>query len=207
MDPNVKVNIRVNIDANNTDKFVKVFDYFYKKQYSNVSVSPAFVENQTGDYNCAFNSREQLNFIISLFQKHGMNFNNFYPSYARAECSIRNRNVVVIGPKGELYKCWNDVGKRERVVGDIWGHTTNEQLLLQYLVGADQLDDAKCLKCILLPVCAGGCPYRRISNQENHKEMYNVCPLMKLDIENHLWLHYTYKKNSTRAARNVVANC
>lgn len=193
LSPDVHVNIRVNIDSENMDKFIHVFDYFYRKHYANIAVTPAFVEAQAGDNSCAFNSREKLCFFIDLFRKHGVDFNNFYPSYRFSECSIRNPNVVVIGPEGEIYKCWNDVGKQDRIVGDIWGKVTNKRLLLQYLTGADPYDDVQCRECVLLPVCSGGCPYLRLMQQAKNTDRREVCPLMKLDMETHLWLHYLSK--------------
>lgn len=193
--PNVHVNIRVNIDATNMDKFVGVFDYFYKKHYANIAVTPAFVEDHDGgDHSCAFNSREKFVFLVDLFRNHGMNFNSFYPSYKFSECSVRNPNVVVIGPEGELYKCWNDVGRKDRIVGDIWGTVTNKRLLLQYLAGADPFDDSQCRDCVLLPVCSGGCPYLRLMQQANKTDRKEVCPLIKLDMETYLWLHFLSKK-------------
>ena len=192
--PNIHVNIRVNIDSDNMNNFVNVFDYFYQKHYTNISVTPAFVEDHAGDNSCAFNSREKFTFYIELFQKYGMDFNSFYPSYKLSECSIRNQNVAVIGPKGEIYKCWNDVGKQERIVGNIWGEVLNQRLLLQYLTGADPFDDAQCKACILLPICSGGCPYLRLMQQSKNHNLGEVCPLMKIDIETYLWLHYQSKK-------------
>lgn len=193
--PDVHVNIRVNIDSSNMEKFIPVLDYFYRKHYTNIAVTPAFVEDLAGDNSCAFSSGEKLEFLVNLLRKHGMEFNNFYPSYRSSECSIRNPNVVVIGPEGEIYKCWNDVGKQERIVGDIWGKVSNKRLLLQYLAGADPYDDAQCRECVLLPVCSGGCPYRRLMQQAQKTDRKEVCPLMKLDIENHLWLHYLAKRD------------
>lgn len=192
--PDVHVNIRVNIDSDNMDKFIGVFDYFYQKHYTNINITPAFVENQAGDNSCAFNSKEKLGFLVNLFREHGMDFNTFYPSYRLSECSIRNPNVAVIGPEGEIYKCWNDVGKQDRIVGNIWGKVSNERLLLQYLVGADPYDDIQCRECVLLPICSGGCPYQRIMQQTKMTDRREVCPLMKLDIETHLWLHYLSKR-------------
>lgn len=193
--PEVRVNIRVNIDSNNMDKFIHVFDFFYRKHYTNIAVTPAFVEDRAGDNSCAFSSKEKFVFLADLFQKHGMDFNSFYPSYRFSECSIRNPNVVVIGPEGEIYKCWNDVGKQERVVGDIFGKVSNKRLLLQYLAGADPFDDAQCRECVLLPVCSGGCPYLRLMQQAQKTDRKEMCPLIKLDIETYLWLHYKAKNN------------
>ena len=193
--PDIHVNIRVNIDNSNMDDFIYVFDFFYQKHYANINVTPAFVEDQAGDNSCAFNSREKFTFLVNLFRKHGMEFKNFYPSYKFSECSIRNSNVAVIGPKGEIYKCCNDVGKQDRIVGDIWGKVSNRRLLLQYLAGADTYDDMQCRECVLLPVCSGGCPYLRLMQQAKKTDRREVCPLMKLDVETHLWLHYLTKKH------------
>lgn len=192
--PDIHVNIRVNIDSDNMDKFIEVFDYFYQKHYTNISVTPAFVEDHAGDNGCAFNSKEKFAFFIELFRKHGMNFNSFYPSNKISECSIRNQNVAVIGPKGEIYKCWNDVGKQERIVGNIWGKVLNQRLLLQYLAGADPFDDAQCRECILLPTCSGGCPYLRLIKESERNGLGEVCPLIKLDVKTYLWQHYLSKK-------------
>lgn len=100
-------------------------------------------------------------------------------------------NGVAIGPSGELYKCWNDVGKPEKVYGSITGGTTNEELLLEYLMDADPFDDPKCRKCILLPVCSGGCPYDRIQTQKNGES--DTCPLIKNHMDDYLWFHYLAK--------------
>ena len=200
--PDIRVNIRVNIDSDNMNNFVHIFDYFYQKHYTNIVVTPGFVEDQAGDNNCAFNSEKKFSFLTDLFQKYGIDFNSFYPSYGVSECSIRNSNVMVIGPEGEIYKCWNDVGRQDRIIGDVWGKISNKKLLLQYLIGADLYDDPQCKECILLPVCSGGCPYKRIMWQAGEIDRKEVCPIMNLDIKTHLWLHYLSKKKHKSTSKS-----
>ena len=77
----------------------------------------------------------------------------------------RNPNSVVIGPEGELYKCWNDVGDATRSYGNINGDINNESVLLDYLVKADYLNNAECNRCIFFTRCDGGCPYERIKRK------------------------------------------
>ena len=34
-------------------------------------------------------------------------------------CSANSSSSFVIGPNGELYKCWEDVGKRSMIIGSV----------------------------------------------------------------------------------------
>ena len=158
--PEVRVNLRVNIDATTQDDFIELHRFFTDKHYPNLVVSPAFVTDLSGCNvdDCIFDTERKLQFIFKMKQEHGLNCIPFYPLSHRYECTVRNANTVVIGPEGELYKCWNDVGNKDAVVGYVDGKITNETLLLRYLTGADPFEDPKCRECLLLPVCGGGCP-------------------------------------------------
>lgn len=106
---------------------------------------------------------------------------------------MRNPNSVVVGPLGELYKCWNDVGNLERSYGYIDGRMIHEAVLYEYLIKADHLNDVKCNACQFFPVCDGGCPYQRIKN-ENSGCSQDTCSLFKKNIEDFLMLRCHYKK-------------
>lgn len=191
--PEVNLSVRVNIDSTNEDDFVNIYQFFIEKGYPKISVYPAFVEDITNGNNCAlFDSKRQAAFLIRLYKKYGLDFSRFYPAELRYECGVRNANNVVIGPKGELYKCWNDVGNKAKIVGTLDGDISNEPLLLRYLVGADPFDDPKCKECFLLPVCGGGCPYTRLQNYYEGKNI-NTCDLIKDNLEEFLMLHYRSK--------------
>lgn len=191
--PETSVSIRVNLDESNADRFLDIYNYVKNLHLKTVSIHPAFVRDYSDCANsCAMDSNNQFVFVKKLFEKHGMVFSSFYPSGNRIECGIRNMNGLVIGPLGELYKCWNDVGKEEKVYGSIFGEISNEEVLIDYLMGADPFDDPKCRKCILLPVCSGGCPYDRLQTLKNGES--DTCPLMMDNIEDYLWYHYILKE-------------
>lgn len=166
----------------------------FGKNLKNISISPAFVKDV--DYEdllpCAMNVNEQFDFFKRLSKEHNLTYGTFYPSYFRQECAVRNPLSIVIGPDGELYKCWNDVAQKDKVYGHISGKILNESLLYEYLTGADPFDDPVCIKCKLLPVCAGGCPYTRLIDK--NKGTRNACPLIASKIEDYLWEHYKSKK-------------
>lgn len=190
--PNIKLNIRVNIDRTNERDFLELYNLFQTEDFKGILLSPAFVDDIENINKCVLNSEEQNNYINRLLREHGIVFSKFYPEPMH-ECFIRNPNSVVIGPEGELYKCWNDVGKEDRIYGYLDGRITNEPLLFRYLAASDPFDDEQCKECILLPVCGGGCPYERIKRDYEDNKI-NVCPLIKGNLKTYLLNHYAIKK-------------
>lgn len=193
--PNTRVNVRVNIDKSNEDDFMELYSFVNGLHLKNVVVYPAFVKDysENNSYTCALDMEAQYSFLKNVYDKYGLALLKFYPNKIRRECSVRNMNTAVIGPDGELYKCWCDVGKPDKVYGSVFGNVKNEKILLDYLMGADPFEDPKCKDCLLLPVCSGGCPHSRLELNGSGKSAN--CPLMKYDIEDYLWLHYMSKMN------------
>ena len=56
-------------------------------------------------------------------------------------CIATHRNAFVIGPEGEVYKCQNDVGNPEMVVGNIVERNWNLSLYTKYMIGVDPFSD------------------------------------------------------------------
>ena len=196
--PTVKVLIRVNIDEENADAFLPLYDNLMERFEGKVSIYPAFTGDSTDKgTTCLFNKQQQQSFMFDIFQKRGLNLVGFYPTMFRSECAVRGQRSYIIGPEGELYSCWNNVGNPDKIYGFVDGKLTNEHELLKFKVTADALENAECQKCLLYPVCSGGCPYERIKRYENG-ENPNDCPLIKLDIEGFLWNHYLYKTKNNK---------
>lgn len=194
--PEVRVLIRVNIDAENADAFLPLYDNLMSQFKGKITISPAFTGDSTDKgTSCIFDKKQQQSFMTNLFKNRGLNLIGFYPSTFRTECAVRGIGSFIIGPEGELYSCWNDVGNPEKIYGYIGGKVTNERQLLKFKVTADALDNAECQECLLYPVCGGGCPYERIKLHEVGKNP-NDCPLLKENIEDFLWNHYLFKTNS-----------
>ena len=192
--PQTKVFIRVNIDKSNMNDFIEIYKYIQEKGYKNTYISPAFVDDMSKESRnpCVFNQRDKMLFVRKLLKKYNLDFSLLYPNSNRHECAVRNPMSTVIGPEGELYKCWNDVGNKEKIYGYIDGQVVNEALLLQYLMGADPFENKKCINCILLPVCSGGCPHHRLLFQ-NKATNQDTCPLQKKYLKTLLTLHYETK--------------
>lgn len=195
--PEINVYVRVNVDKNNENDFIELYKFFNEKHYKNLAVSLAFVKDFSGCNTCSnfYNSKEQAKFVLNLLKKYNLEFPFIYPMSERYECAVRNKNAIAIGPEGELYKCWQDIGKKDKIIGYINGKITNEPLLLRYLIAADPFEDKKCQECILLPVCGGGCPYSRLQNIYEGKAV-NTCLLIKDNLKEFLLAHAIYKNHT-----------
>lgn len=194
VNPQIRLNVRVNVDKTNYADFLELYKFLKDKHYPTLNVNLAFVKDMTGCYKCnhSYDMQEQAQIVKDLLQKYGLDFSMVFPRSERYECAIRNRNALVIGPEGELYKCWNDVGNKSKIIGNIDGKITNEALLLRYLVAADPFEDPKCQECFLLPVCGGGCPYSRIQNEYEGTNI-NTCLYIKDHLKDFLVTHAEYK--------------
>jgi len=80
------------------------------------------------------------------------------PRPARAPCTAVRSNELVIGSKGELYKCWNSVGNSKEVIGHANDYRNVNGRLHKWLK-YDPFSNPDCRSCIALPTCMGGCAH------------------------------------------------
>lgn len=80
------------------------------------------------------------------------------PRPTGAPCTAVRANELVVGSKGELYKCWDSVGNTREVIGDIRDYQNANGRLARWLK-YDPFANAECRGCIALPVCTGGCAH------------------------------------------------
>lgn len=92
---------------------------------------------------------------------------------------MRTLQNVVIGPSGEFYKCWCDVGKMNKSYGDVRVGVTNPDMLAKLMSAEDQLFDGKCKVCSYFPICDGGCSFLRIKNPSSSEN----CTVQKNRLE------------------------
>ncbi len=163
--------IRVNIDKHNLDRFLELraalLERFTGKK---LSVNAAHVDTSLGDaydHDCSLTLREWADFTLALHRKGVLlpTGASFYPAgNLDSVCVATMHHGFVIGPEGELYKCWSDVGKPAMIIGNIHAEepVTNPALRAQYYTGIDAYSDPVCRACDALPICGGGCANRRL---------------------------------------------
>lgn len=182
--PNCKISIRVNVKMQNVNDYIDLYTYFHNLKLNNIYVYPGFIREETVDghrmcYDSLFNHKDRYLFYEQL-SLNGVNV-NFIPKHCSKGCMTSTINSYIIGPEGEIYKCWNDVNHPEKVIGNISGKDiTNQSLFYAYHEETTVFVDDKCKDCMVFPICGGGCAWYRLKNLKEDKE-FNVCSLY-LDI-------------------------
>ncbi|MDR3046832.1 MAG: SPASM domain-containing protein [Bacteroidales bacterium] len=198
-DPAINVRINLEKQSNYISKFLTTFDYLHKRYpHDNLYITPGFIEDIKGNgknIECEFDRNEMVKFFLEV-KKRGINI-PIYPKNKIYECAVRSYGDFVIGPKGELYSCWEHIGYDDSIIGHLNEDgepiITNELKFLRYLTDADYLDDKQCLECFFFPICVGGCPEKRIRNKHCNA-CFDVCVLQKENIEEILDFQYEIKK-------------
>jgi len=190
--PEIKISLRVNVDKTNCDEYHDLYDFLVNKfKGYELRIHPGYV---TDDYSvCKYSScmqkDDKVTFLLKQHEKYNIPM-GFYPRSEFGECGARHINSFVIGPSGELYKCWNDIGIKEKSVGNIENYSLSNSLMVKYLMEADPLSSNECKECFYFPICNGGCPYTRIYRSGDTK---SVCQLMKEHLQEFLMEHYKIK--------------
>ena len=193
------INIRVNIDKTNEDNFYQLYTILHER-YPKARISPSFVfTKDTGCQiasNCIIGKDEKFNFHYGLYKNYDTPL-NIYPQLKSKECIARHAYSFVVGANGDLFKCFDHIGNTEYAIGNINNDSFNSALYNRYIVGADPLDDPKCIKCKIFPICSGGCPMLRLENEKLGEDKYDLCVLMKDSEEKFLSLHLEQKSKQS----------
>jgi uncharacterized protein len=199
--PDFDIAIRVNLDNNNKDEFIEICRFFYKRYKTFINIAPGFVSDKDGcrTSNCLMNRHIVAEFLIDLYKKYKYTPANLYPDSHIFECQVRNPYSLVIGPQGEIYKCWNDVGNADKIVGNLVNkQPVNDKLLLRYYTAGDPFDNNDCKECFHLPICGGGCPYLRIKREYENKNI-DVCYVKKDRLQEFLEFYCEFKKSKNKS--------
>lgn len=178
------MHVRINIERNNIDDYCKVAQEL-KERWNDerLIVYPGFlrIDNETKTaYNCnSLNRKEIADFILKLKDKNVVDTPIYPQMFIDKSCSANQQCAYIVGPEGEVYKCWNDVGDSQKVVGNIYGNKiTNKLLLSRYIVGSKWYNDLNCKKCFFLPICNGTCAWYVLRNKCEKGE-YDLCTCMQ----------------------------
>lgn len=174
----LSVNLRINTDKTNAPEVDKVLKDL-KEINAQGKVIPylGYVDSTNDQYDkdlCLLPTDfEDIknNFLQKLLENSFIkDLKNEYPLFV-SNCSADHINSYVIGPRGDLYMCWNDIGLKEFCVGSILSEkplTTNGFThALKYVIFDPTLDEM-CKDCKVLPICMGSCPYQRVHYSRPH---------------------------------------
>jgi len=101
-------------------------------------------------------------------------------------CVAMQRGSLVIGPDGDLFKCYLDVSDSAGAVGHV-SSGVNATLLApwaEYDFSTDQI----CETCTFLPVCLGGCPKQEMSSADKSV----ICTPLKFNYHQRMSLNFNH---------------
>lgn len=193
--PDTLVSIRVNVSKDNQKEYPILCKELQKRFPDKLTVYPGFIrihdENQTHLICDSMEQKDAISFYENLEKEGSINI-GYYPCLCKKRgCVATCSTAYVVGPLGELYKCWNDMGNKKMVVGNIAKEKlTRPDLYSQYMLGGQWTSDKECKKCFFLPICSGGCAWQRVRNKY-YGGLYNFCSIYKEGgIEKFLKLYY-----------------
>lgn len=197
--PNVQLSVRVNIDKENFNEFMPIYNYIKSifPDKKNLYVYPGILTGSDNIPDTPFLAKKELAVILNNYMKEG--YPKEYPDIGCRGCGATRISSYVIGPKGEIYKCWEDVGKDEEVVGNVYDKKyTNSPVLCNYLLKGSIMYDPKCWECELFPICKEDCARRRLDNMLKGKN-FDLCSIYKHNEEAFYDMLYMFYKSKKKA--------
>lgn len=174
--PNCKVSVRINVSKSNSEEYISLCRYLTSFGLKNIQPYPGFIRKDTPDkrsFCCDCLDNESAAEFLSSVNDRGLYISK--PGPALKGCMVNHINSYIIGPEGELYKCWNDFNNSNKVIGNICSNEiVNKHLLHSYLTELSAFSDDKCKDCMFFPICSGGCSWYRYRNKYE-KGKFNLC--------------------------------
>lgn len=177
--PSCKVNVRVNVDKRNYADYEHALAEFSLLELDNIHVYPGMIrlENreQTQSIDPAFGRWEIAELVYQQLVGTKREVDLFPKVIPAKNCAANRVNSYIVGPEGEIYKCWNDVSDPEKVVGNInRDDITNPQLYYRYHSSCSCFNDPACKQCFCLPICNGKCSWYQLKNKY-YGGQFNLC--------------------------------
>lgn len=154
----IPVSIRLNVDKENICEMEKLKEQILEKDCNSKNI--AFYLARLNDYtnlkNKNFYNIHEFSKMKEKFDFENKDKNVLYklPYKKSGYCGMILKNSFTIGPKGELYKCEHCIGDLSKTVGDVKNGIKETDYYNKFMNNEIL---KKCQKCLLFPVCAGGC--------------------------------------------------
>lgn len=169
----INVTVRVNVDSTNVRDVYELLDRFEADGLQQkVAVYLALVDNINetcpNDIHCMsvqeFSS-DEMNFLHELVRR-GFHV-QLFPACNLPICGAVTLNSYVVDPIGDLYKCWDEIGMRERRIGSVADGGVSMNKRLVHWLSYEPLDQ-ECGSCFAFPVCLGGCPHHALEDKSRY---------------------------------------
>lgn len=157
-----KLRINYVVDEANANVFDETYDYWSKRYpESDVKLKASFRDKTERGLLCpgSFSREQEINFSLQQFRRGRQDGLTLLPKRNGTLCLAACRNAFVVGAEGQLYKCLDDVGKKEMEIGCISSSPKkwNTEVVERYRAAGSFHESRKCRACFYLPICTP-CP-------------------------------------------------
>jgi len=189
----IRTTIRINVSKRNLNEIKELISYIIEYINDSVKIHLAPLHAYNNEvYKIVLNNKDFQDFKKSI--EDWMIENNYkknimisLPSIHLTVCDAMRGASFVIDPEGFLYKCNHHIGHKEKSVGNIATGYINNQIAYDFVNNALP---KKCLKCDILPICAGGCISNRLENGINVD-----CLIKRMEIKQQIITYLKCKNN------------
>lgn len=95
-------------------------------------------------------------------------------------CCAVSMNSYVVDPLGDLYKCWDNIGRNDHKVGSIFESPMLNKNMIRWM--SYEPSDVECQNCFAFPMCMGGCPNHALNSSKKQ------CVSFRYDAEQKMLL-------------------
>lgn len=193
LDTHMEVHIRTNLNKNNVAEFERLNQLVNDiREKTKVNITLYGAHMSVYDFNNENVESIELNMreYSELLKKNNMIGTNYKSNCRFAFCDAAKYYSFCFDEKGNLYKCWNDIGNEKFSYDTVF--SANKSALaftnnnaLNYL-GASFPEE--CIKCKVLPICFGGCIKKRVV------EKRKMCSPVKFNLDDYINKRYQMMK-------------
>ncbi len=193
----IKVGIRINLFQGNKEKLQTIVNYLMtlksvqeKRNYIYI----ARVLEYSFPFKYGFTDKEWIEYRENkkdLFYKLIKPKNNF--ELKHLPCDVLQKRNRIINSDGLLYRCDNQIGKKEYAIGTVKDGYNEDNVNDKVFVRSSITDE--CLKCKLLPICCGGkCRYSVLKLGKNCELINDSFRLFLEYVLNHRNKHFKHSR-------------
>jgi uncharacterized protein len=187
--------LRVDVDKDNVDHMDELLDDLKARSLQHVPIGFGLIQAKSQAcsswWSFCLRGEESRQLLPGIWKKamdRGFDV-RLRPHPFFVYCGAQTNFSLMIDPSGDVYKCSNFLGQRERRVASIREDGSATSLRFEYFdwMSRNPLAFEACRACAYLPLCGGGCA--GIAFKEHgtfHKE---VCAEIKCVLEEQLKLY------------------
>lgn len=196
----LRVKVRVNVDRDNEARIPELLQQIAASEAAGHGVSIAIkpiISARIRPRDRAYTPKEWAEVepgLKSLVLEHGLALDG-KGERSCSHCIVFSERQFMIDPKGYLYKC-SDTFAPEEAVGTILddGLTSLYEKKIDPWLEFPTMYDAQCRSCAALPLCMGGCTFRRIAVGSHW------CGAERYNLEGYARLRYRQSVQQRRGA-------